>query len=276
MPLEQLILLAIIQGLTEFLPISSSAHLILLPELTCMPDQGPLIDVAVHVGSLLAVLFYFHREVGGLFAGALHTVQGRRTEESRLLWALILATVPTIAVGGVLYLSGAYEGLRSMEVIGWATLIFGLVLYESDRIGMRFKNLGDMTMGGAIIVGLFQVLSLIPGTSRSGITLTAGRFLGFERSEAARFSMLLSLPTIGIFGVLAGIELWRSGEAVLQLNAAIAGGLSFVCAYAAIWFFMALVNRIGLLPFAIYRVAMGLGLLAYVYFFAGASACGAA
>lgn len=268
MPLEQLILLAIIQGLTEFLPISSSAHLILLPEFMGLEDQGPLIDVAVHVGSLLAVVLYFHRDVAGLFAGAVHTVQRRRTAESRLLWALVIATIPTIAVGGVLYLTGAVESLRSAEVIGWATLIFGVLLYESDRIGMRFKSVSDITLFGAVVVGLFQVVSLIPGTSRSGITITAGRFLGLERSEAARFSMLLSLPTIGIFGVLAGIELMRSGEVVLQTNALIAAGLSFVSAYAAIWFFMALVNRIGLLPFTLYRVVMGLGLLGYVYFIA--------
>jgi undecaprenyl-diphosphatase len=268
MPLEQLILLAIIQGLTEFLPISSSAHLILLPELMGLEDQGPLIDVAVHVGSLLAVVLYFRRDVAGLFAGVAHTAQRRRTAESRLLWALILATIPTVAAGGALYLSGAVDSLRSAEVIGWATLVFGILLYESDRIGMRFKNVDDLTLRGAIVVGLFQVLSLIPGTSRSGITITAGRFLGLERSEAARFSMLLSLPTIGIFGVLAGWELWRSGETVLQTSALSAAVLSFVSAYAAIWFFMSLVNRIGLLPFTLYRVVMGLGLLGYVYFIA--------
>lgn len=268
MPLEQLILLAIIQGLTEFLPISSSAHLILLPELTGMEDQGPLIDVAVHVGSLFAVVLYFHRDVGSLFAGVGHTVRRRRTEESRLLWALILASLPTLAVGGILYFTGAVESLRSAEVIGWATLIFGLILYESDRIGMRFKNLSDLTIYGALIIGLFQVLSLIPGTSRAGITVTAGRFLGYERSEAARFSMLLSLPTIGVFGVLAALELWRTGEAILQTSALMAAALSFVSAYGAIWFFMTLVNRIGLLPFTLYRVVLGAGLLGYIYFIA--------
>jgi len=266
MPLEQLILLAIIQGLTEFLPVSSSAHLILLPDVLGLEDQGPLIDVAVHVGSLFAVMFYFHRDVAGLFAGAGHTLQRRQTPESALLWSLVIATLPTVAVGGVLYLTGVVDSLRSAELIGWATLIFGIVLYESDRIGMRFKNLNDLSYRGALVIGLFQVLSLIPGTSRAGITITAGRFLGFERSEAARFSMLLSLPTIGVFGVLAGIELWRSGEAVLQTSALTAAALSFVSAYAAIWFFMTLVNRIGLLPFTIYRVIMGGGLLFYVYF----------
>lgn len=266
MPLEQLILLAIIQGLTEFIPVSSSAHLILLPELLGLEDQGPLIDVALHVGSLAAVVLYFHRDVGGLFAGAAHTLQRRKTAESRLLWMLILATIPTIIVGGALYLTGVVDSLRSAEVIGWATIVFGILLFESDRIGMRYKNLSDLRFGGAIVVGLFQVLSLIPGTSRAGITITAGRFLGLERSEAARFSMLVSIPTIGILGVLAAIELLRTGETVLQTSALTAAIMSFVSAYAAIWFFMSLVNRIGLLPFTIYRVVTGAGILFYVYF----------
>jgi undecaprenyl-diphosphatase len=266
MPLEQLILLAIIQGLTEFIPVSSSGHLILLPGLTGLEDQGPLIDVALHVGSLAAVVLYFHRDVAGLFAGMGHTLQRRKTAESRLFWMLVLATIPTVAAGGVLYLTGMVDSLRSAEVIGWATLIFGILLYEADRIGMRYKNVNDLTFGGSIVVGLFQVISLIPGTSRAGITITAGRFLGLERSEAARFSMLLSIPTIGILGLLAAIELWRTGEVVLQTSAITAVLMSFVSAYAAIWFFMTLVNRIGLLPFTIYRVMMGGGILVWVYF----------
>lgn len=266
MPLEQLILLAIIQGLTEFLPISSSAHLILLPELTSMEDQGPLIDVAVHVGSLFAVLFYFHRDVLSLCVGLGHTAQGRSSEESRLFWTLIIATIPTVGAAVLLYYFDAIDNLRSIEVIGWATLVFGIVLFESDRIGMRFKNMTDLTLKGALFIGFMQALSLIPGTSRTGITVTAARFMGYERSEAARFSMLLSLPTIGAFGVLATLELIRSGESVMQSTALMAALLSFVCAYAAIWFFMRLVNRIGLLPFTIYRVVLGVGLLGYVYF----------
>ncbi len=267
MSLEQLILLAIIQGLTEFLPISSSAHLILLPSLTGYEDQGTLIDVAVHVGSLLAVVLYFRRDVLRLFMGAGHIVMRKETGDSKLLWALIIGTIPTVGVGALVYLSGAADALRSPLIIGWTTLIFGIVLYESDRIGMRYKTMENLTLRGALFVGLAQVLSLVPGTSRSGITITAGRFLGYERTEAARFSMLLSIPTIGMIGVLLGIEVLRSGEPVLQSNALTVMALSFVTAYASIWFFMSLVNRIGLLPFALYRVAMGLGLLGWVYFF---------
>ncbi len=268
MSLEQLILLAIIQGLTEFLPISSSAHLILLPVVTGLEDQGTLIDVAVHVGSLFAVMLYFRRDVGRLFIGFGQTIAQRKSEETRLFWTLVIATIPTVLAGAALYLTGTAASLRSMEVIGWTTLIFGLLLYESDRIGMRFKTLGDLTRRGAIFIGLMQVLSLIPGTSRTGITITAGRFMGYERVEAARFSMLLSIPTIGIIGILTGVELVRSGETILQQSALIAMVLSFLTAYGSIWFFMTLVNRMGLLPFTIYRVVLGLGLLSYVYFIA--------
>lgn len=267
MSLEQLILLAIIQGLTEFLPISSSAHLILLPSLTGYEDQGTLIDVAVHVGSLLAVVLYFRRDVLRLFVGLGDILTRKDTAAAKLLWALIIGTIPTVIVGALIYLSGTADALRSPLIIGWTTLIFGIILYESDRIGMRYKTMENLTLRGALFVGLAQVLSLIPGTSRSGITITAGRFLGYERNEAARFSMLLSIPTIGMIGLLLGIDVVQSGEAVLQARALTAVGLSFIAAYIAIWFFMKLVNRIGLLPFALYRVAMGLGLLVWVYFF---------
>jgi len=263
-----LILLAVIQGLTEFLPISSSAHLILLPGLTGQPDQGTLIDVAVHVGSLFAVTLYFRRDVGHMVLGAGHIVTGKKTEHSRLLWTLIIATIPTILAGAALYLTGMAGILRNLEVIGWAVLIFGLVLYEADRIGMRFKNVSDLTFKGALFIGFMQMLSLVPGTSRAGITITAARFMGYERSEAARYSMLLSIPTIGIIGVLATIELIATGGPYLQLSALFVMVLAFFAAYASIWFFMKLVNRIGLLPFTIYRVLLGGGLLIWVYFIA--------
>lgn len=267
MSLEQLILLALIQGITEFLPISSSAHLILLPIFAGFEDQGTLMDVAVHVGTLFAVMLYFRKDVIRLFIGAGDAVLRKPTTDARLLWALVIATVPTVIVGGILYVNDWTDGLRSPAVIGWTTLIFGVLLYESDRVGMRYKTMKDMTLRGALFVGLMQVISLIPGTSRSGITMTAGRFLGYERSEAARFSMLLSIPTIGMLGLAATVELIRSGETMLQANALIAAGLAFISAYIAIWFLMSLVNRIGFLPFVIYRVVLGAGLLTWVYFF---------
>jgi undecaprenyl-diphosphatase len=264
-PLAYLVLLALIQGLTEFLPVSSSAHLILPSQLMGMPDQGPLIDVAVHVGSLFAVMLYFRAEVARLLRGVPDLARARMTADARLLAYLAAATVPTVAVGGVLYLTGAVDVLRNAEVIAWATILFGVLLFEADRIGLRFKAMDDLTWRGVLFIGAAQVLALIPGTSRAGITMTAGRFLGYERSESARFSMLLSLPTIAAFGVLAGIELARSGEVVLQANAVTAMALSFAAAFASIWVFMKWVDRFGFAPFVLYRLALGAVLLVMVY-----------
>lgn len=265
MPLGFLVLLAVIQGLTEFLPVSSSAHLILPSQLLGVPDQGPLIDVAVHVGSLFAVMLYFRADVLRLFRGVPDLLRLRMTGDARLLAWLIAATVPTVLAGLVLYKTGAVGALRSTEVIAWATIIFGLLLYEADRVGMRFKTMDQLSFRGVIFIGLAQVLALIPGTSRSGITMTAGRFLGYERTDAARFSMLLSIPTIAASGILVGIDLAQSGEASLQADAVTALLLSFATAFASIWVFMSWVNRIGFAPFVIYRLALGAVLLWIVY-----------
>ncbi len=265
MALELLILLAIIQGLTEFLPISSSAHLILPSQLGLTPDQGTTIDVAVHVGSLFAVMVYFHKDVRLLIAGMWDAVRLKWTWGSKLFAFLSAATVPILIFGAIITVTGAEDMLRSAELIGWTSIIFGLLLYEADRIALRYKSVEDITWRGALTIGASQILSLLPGTSRSGITMTAGRFLGFERSEAARFSMLLAIPTILAIGGVKGIEVIQSGDSMLQSDVLWSAGLSFVAAYAAIWVFMSLVDRIGLLPFVIYRVVLGLGLLAFVY-----------
>jgi undecaprenyl-diphosphatase len=265
MPLGFLVLLAVIQGLTEFLPVSSSAHLILPSQLLDVQDQGPLIDVAVHVGSLFAVMLYFRADVMRLFRGVPDLLSGRMSADAKLLAWLVAATIPTILIGGVLYKTGAIALLRSAEVIAWATILFGLLLFEADRIGGRFKVMDDLSFRGALVIGLAQMLALIPGTSRAGITMTAGRFLGYERAEAARFSMLLSIPTIAGFGLLAGIELAGAGETALQADAVTAMVLSFAAAYASIWLFMSWVNRIGFAPFVIYRLLLGAVLLWFVY-----------
>lgn len=266
MSLEQLIILSIIQGITEFLPISSSGHLIFIPGLLGWEDQGILIDVAVHVGSLFAVVIYFWRDLVSLLGGALDLIRGQVSSEGRLVLLLAGATVPIVVAGLVAHQMGLVDYLRSVEVIGWTTLIFGLVLYAADRADVTVHSVRDMTVRQALIVGGAQVLSLIPGTSRSGITMTAARFLGFQRSEAARFSMLLSIPTISSAGLLAVLELSQSGDAQLTQDAVIAGALSFGSAFLAIWGLMSLVNRIGFLPFVIYRTVLGLGLLIWVYF----------
>jgi undecaprenyl-diphosphatase len=265
MPIEQLILLAIIQGLTEFLPISSSAHLILVPALTEWEDQGVLMDVAVHVGSLFAVMLYFRRDVGQMAVGLVDGLRGRVTEASSLLGLLVAATIPVVIFGGVLYVTKIYEMMRSAELIAWMTIVFAFVILAADRIGLRVKRFEDVTLRDAFIIGLFQCVSLIPGTSRSGITLAAARLLGYERSEGARFCMLMSIPVIIAFGLVTGVEIARMGDVNFTIDIAIATVLSFLSAFAAIWFFMSLVDRIGLMPFVIYRLILGAGLMAYVY-----------
>ena len=265
MTLEQLLLLAIIQGLTEFLPISSSAHLILVPIFMSWPDQGPLIDVAIHVGSLFAVLAYFRDDTVNLTRATLAGVTGRRTAHTPLLLFLIVATIPTVVLGAVLELSGLVDHLRSAEVIAWTTVIFAIALYAGDRLGALDRTIDRMTLGHAIAVGLAQCIALIPGVSRSGITITMGRYLGYERREAARFSMLVAIPTIVALGVLAGLDVASSGDAALEGEAAVAALLSFLSAFASIWVFMRLLQRMTLLPFVIYRLIMGAGLLWYVY-----------
>jgi undecaprenyl-diphosphatase len=267
--LEILILLAIIQGLTEFLPVSSSAHLILPSQLGLIADQGTTIDVAVHVGSLFAVMIYFRKEVVGLVDGLFDAVQLRWTWNAKLFTFLAVATVPIIFVGGLISVLDAKDALRSAELIGWTSILFGLLLYEADRVALRYATVEDLTWRGVMTIGISQMLAVLPGTSRSGITMTAGRFLGMERSEAARFSMLLAIPTILIIGGVEGLEVVKSGDNLLQSNVLWSLGLSFLSAYASIWVFMKLVDRIGLLPFVVYRVLLGLGLLVYVYMFAG-------
>ncbi len=265
MSIEQLIVLALIQGLTEFLPVSSSAHLILLPEFTNWADQGPLIDLAVHGGSLGAVVIYFKRDMASLFSGVGHLVSRRDSSESKLLIQLIIATIPVLVAGAVFKITGLAEEVRSAEVIGWMTLIFGGVLYAADAKGAMERMIPDLTHKGALWIGLAQCLALFPGASRSGVTITAARAMGFGRREAAHFSMLLALPTISIFALVAGYEVMKSGNVVLLQDALIASALSFISALLSISVFMNLLRRMSLLPFVIYRFALGIGLLIYVY-----------
>ena len=205
MPLFTLILVAVVQGITEFLPVSSSGHLILLPNLTGLEDQGLIIDVAVHVGTLGAVILYFWRDVRRAFFG-LFKLTDMSDPDARLALGLIIATIPVVIAGLAIKASGLSEAMRSITVVAWATLIFGIVLYWSDQRGETKKTADDWSLKDAIVMGLWQMLALIPGTSRSGITITGGRYLGYNRSDAARLAMLMSIPTIIASGTLIGIE----------------------------------------------------------------------
>jgi undecaprenyl-diphosphatase len=263
--LQHIILLAVVQGITEFLPISSSGHLVLAPAITGTADQGLLVDVAVHVGTLAAVLIYFWRDVFAMLGGFVRLFTGRINAGARLAIHIVLATIPVIAVGFYLKVSGIEEQLRSIEIIAWTTLGFGILLWIADKVGMTINRLEHMRWGGALFIGLAQVLALIPGTSRSGITMTAARFMGYERSDAAHFSMLLSIPVILGAGLLAGIDLHQAGNIALNEDILLAAGLSFLTALIAIALLMSWLKRSSFTPFAIYRILLGGGLLVWVY-----------
>lgn len=264
MPGDQLIILAIVQGLTEFLPVSSSGHLVLVGELMDY-DQGVAIDVAVHLGSLLAVMVYFWRDVGFLFRG-LGDVFGRRSTEARRIFLLLaLASIPLVIAGFALTQTDAVDTLRTTEVIGWSTIIFGAVLWIADRFGRQRRSFGQIGVVDAIFVGLAQCLALIPGVSRSGITMSAARARGFKRTEAARFALLLSIPAILASGAGVALDLNGGASALFSSDALIAAGLSAIAAFVSIWFMMALLRRVSMTPFVLYRFALGAVLLWIAY-----------
>ncbi len=264
MPILHLVVLAIVQGITEFLPISSSGHLILVPMVFGWPDQGLLMDVAVHVGTLGAVMLYFWRDMAAMALGLVHLAGGKWNAGAKLALMVIIATIPVSLAGFTLdrYYS---EGIRSVTVIGWATLGFGVLLYAADRLGATGQRTEDLGPLRAVIIGLCQVLALIPGTSRSGITMTAARMLGFDRAEAARVSLLLSIPTILGAGLLKGKELYETGNAQLTADAYTAAGLALVSALVAIWAMMRWLRRATFTPFVIYRIILGIVLLVFAY-----------
>ena len=267
--LYHLIIIALVQGITEFLPISSSAHLILLPQLTGLPDQGPVIDVAVHVGTLAAVMLYFRSEVAAMTRGGWAIVTRNDSDEARpermLTWAVVIATIPVVIVGFIIAQTDTLDALRNVILIGWTTLIFGIILWAADRFGPQTQTLTGLRLNQAVMIGLAQAISLIPGTSRAGITITAARALGFAREDAARFSMLLAIPTIAAAGVLTTLSVLEDGNLALGLDALIAGALAFVSAYLAIGFFLRWARRATMTPFVIYRVILGVGLLLVGY-----------
>lgn len=264
MALYHLLVLAAVQGLTEFLPVSSSGHLVLTSRVMGWEDQGIVIDIAVHLGTLLAVVIYFWRDVGRVIGGSLRLVTFRGGPDARLAIMLLIATLP-IVLAGFLAKDLVETVFRSVEVIAWATIGFALLLWLADRIGMTVQRIEHIGAVAALLIGLSQVLALIPGTSRSGITMTAGRFLGMERAEAARFSLLLSIPTIIGAGVLKGVEVWQAGDIALGYDAAIAIGLSFVAGIVSIAVMMRWLQTSSFAPFVIYRIALGILLLWWVY-----------
>ena len=266
MPFLTLVLAALIQGITEFLPVSSSGHLILLPQLTGMDDQGQIIDVAVHVGTLFAVILYFWTDVRIALGGLTRLIRGKiDTQGAFLALCLILATIPVVIVGLILKLTGLDMMLRSTAVIGWTMIIFGLVLYWADQTGKTDRTASQWTLKHAVTMGLWQAISLIPGTSRSGITITAARQLGYAREDGAKLAMLMSIPTIIAAGALAGIEVAATANAQAAYDGAIAAVLAFFAALLALSLMMRLLKSVSFTPYVIYRIILGVILLWVAY-----------
>lgn len=269
MTVLNIIVLALLQGLTELLPISSSAHLILVPVLTGWPDQGLMVDASLHLGTFCAIALYFWRDVLAMIVGLLNLLRGKVTPGAKLAGFVIIATIPAV-ICGLLIKDYAETALRSVTIIGWTATIFGILLYVADRWGVRLKRLEHMTWQGALIVGLAQCIALIPGTSRSGITMTAGRALGFERRDAARFSFLVSLPVTLGAGLLGVYEISKGADGGAHLHdAALAAGGAFLASLATVAFLMNWLRTANFTPFVLYRVALGVGLLIWVYGFGG-------
>jgi undecaprenyl-diphosphatase len=263
MDIIQAISLAILQGLTEFLPISSSAHLILLPILLGWEDQGLAFDVAVHIGTLSAVVAFYRKDISQIIKAWFFSIIGKGvTDDSKLAWYIVLGTIPVGLVG--ISLSDTVETtLRFPIVIAAATIIFAILLWYAERESTETR--ATVTLKVAIIVGLFQAIALIPGTSRSGITITAGLLMGLKREYAARFSFLLSVPVIALAGMLKGLDLYKSSEP-LMLNYMILGAvISSAVAYFTISWFLKLLDKVGMMPFVYYRLVLGI-FLTFVFF----------
>ena len=264
--MTQVVVLALIQGFTEFLPISSSAHLILGSEIFGWSDQGLTFDVATHFGTLLAVLLYFRVRLKQLAASTVRGILRHETnDEMRFVGQVAIATIPVV-VAGFLAKSVIETHMRSATVIGIATVVFGVVLLIGDRLGKREREVSDMSNSSALLIGLAQALALIPGTSRSGITITAALFLGFSRRASADFSFLLAIPTIAAATVLLGLEAVNSpAQEADWLSLGIGTLISFLSAYLCIDAFLRWIERVGMTPFVLYRLVLGVVLLTVTF-----------
>lgn len=254
--LWHLVVLAAVQGVTEFLPISSSAHLILAPRLAGWQDQGLSLDVAMHIGTLAAVVLYFRRDVAALAAGTGDILRGHCSERGRLAGQILMATVPVVVAGALLQDVIATD-FRNAALIAFTTAVFGLLLWLADRRGdTAVKSTASLDWRMALLIGMAQAVALVPGVSRSGITMTAALALGLTRSESARFSLLLSIPTTAAAGVLATVDLVQARDAAVMGEAVLAGGLAFLCALAAIAGLMRWLRRANFTPFVLYRLGL--------------------
>ena len=249
----EILLLSAIQGISEFLPVSSVAHLVIISKYYEFVNQNLLIDICLHLGSLIAIIFYFRNDL-------LHFMKNKD-----FLIKIIVGTIPIIPVGYILYETGLVDQLRNIKVIGWMSLIFGIVLYISDKSKVSKKINTEFSNKSAIIIGLFQTLALIPGVSRAGITITSGRLLGFDRLDSAKISFFLSIPTLGAASLLGIYNIYKEGSTELNFLAIVAVIFSFIFSYITIALFLKFIQKFSLNIFIIYRIALSLFILAVVY-----------
>ena len=256
MGLTQLIVLAVVQGLTEFLPVSSSGHLVLIPSIFGWTDQGLAFDVAVHFGSLIAVCVFFRHDILALLRGTHDILTGNiRSPDARMAWNLGLGTIP-VGLAGLFLAGWIAQNLRDPKVVVFTLAGYGILMALADRFAPRNRNITDVGIRDALIIGCAQALALVPGTSRSGVTITTGRILGIARQDAARFSFLLSAPAILLATLYEGVILVTGDAAVPWDTLALAVLISAIVAYLSIEFFMRVVSKVGLMPFAIYRLLL--------------------
>lgn len=265
MTLIQIIVLSLIQGLTEFLPVSSSAHLILGSKVFGWPDQGLVFDVATHFGTLLAVIVYFRHELLGMAGCWLHPVRTAEDRQNRAMFVyLALASMATLFIGFLAYDMIA-EHLRDVRVIALATIGFGILLWVADVVGKDQKGIESINIRSALLIGLAQACSLIPGASRSGVTITAGRLIGLSADAAARFSFLLSIPVIAAAGGYGFLKTLQGSAGIDWVQFLVATLVAALAGWICIAAFLALLRRVGLLPFIIYRLVLGAVLLWLVF-----------
>jgi len=249
----EILILSIIQGVSEFLPVSSVAHLVLISKYYSFNNQNLLIDICLHLGSLLAIIFYFRNDLFNLI------------KNKDFLIKIVIGTIPIIPIGYILYETGLINHLRSLETIGWMSLLFGILLYISDKSKVTKKIDTEFTIKTAITIGLFQILSLVPGVSRSGITITSGRILGFDRFDSAKISFFLSIPTLTAASLLGIYNIFKEGSAELNFLAIIAIIFSFIFSYITIALFLNFIKKFSLNIFIIYRLILSLIILSIVY-----------
>ncbi len=249
----EILILSLVQGVSEFLPVSSAAHLVLVSKYYDFSSQDLLIDICLHLGSLIAIIFYFRSDLMSFI------------KNKSFLIKILIATVPIIPVGFVLHQTGLINHLRSLEVIAWTSLIFGILLYLSDKSKTAKKIDTEFTSNSAIIVGIFQILSLVPGVSRSGITITSARFLGFNRFDSAKISFFLSIPALGAASILGIYDISKEGSVELNFLAIIAVIFSFAFSYITISLFLNFIRKFSLNVFVIYRLILSALILGIVY-----------